>query len=94
MDSSAFFQYPSGRATSAGNARFLGDLRNDGVRVVLRYTQARRYDPGVAAIREGDTPKDVATVVLRSIAQDPVVVGEGVPHPSSRVVLLQGDRVL
>jgi CRP-like cAMP-binding protein len=53
MDSSAFFQYPSGTA-SAGNARFLGDLRDDEVRAVLSYTQARRYARGEPAIREGD----------------------------------------
>jgi nitrite reductase (NADH) large subunit len=29
MDSSAFFQYPGGSTASAGNARFLGDLRDD-----------------------------------------------------------------
>jgi CRP-like cAMP-binding protein len=54
LDSSAFFQYPSSSATSAGNARFLGDLRDDEVRAVLSYTQARRYTRGEPAIREGD----------------------------------------
>jgi extracellular factor (EF) 3-hydroxypalmitic acid methyl ester biosynthesis protein len=56
MDSSAFFQYPNDTVASgsAGNARFLGDLQDDEVRAVLSYTQARRFAPGVAAIREGD----------------------------------------
>jgi CRP-like cAMP-binding protein len=54
MDSSAFSQYPSGSAASAGNARFLGDLRDDEVRAVLGYTQARRNARGEPAIREGD----------------------------------------
>jgi CRP/FNR family transcriptional regulator, cyclic AMP receptor protein len=51
MDSSAFFQYPS---DTEGNGRFLGDLRDDEVRAVLSYTQARRYPRGEQAIREGD----------------------------------------
>ena len=50
MDSSAFFQYPS---DTEGNRRFLGDLRDDEVRAVLGYTQARRYPRGEPAIREG-----------------------------------------
>jgi CRP-like cAMP-binding protein len=54
MDSSAFFQYPGGSAASAGNARFLGDLRDDEIRAVLSYTQARRYAGGEPALREGD----------------------------------------
>ncbi len=59
MDSSAFFQYPSGAAPaepgSASNLRFLGDLREDEVRDVLSYTQARRYARDELAIRQGDT---------------------------------------
>ena len=51
MDSSAFFQYPN---DTEGNGRFLGDLRDDEVRAVLSYTQARRYPRGEQAIREGD----------------------------------------
>lgn len=51
MDSSAFFQYPS---DTQGNGRFLGDLRDDEVRALLSYTQARRYPRGEAAISEGD----------------------------------------
>ena len=51
MDSSVFFQYPSG---TEGDGRFLGDLRDDEVRIVLSYTQARRYARGEPAIRQKD----------------------------------------
>lgn len=51
MDYSAFFQYPS---STAGKARFLGDLQDDEVRAVLSHTQARRYAGGEMVIREGD----------------------------------------
>lgn len=59
MDSSAFFQYPSGTVSgdsgSASNPRFLGDLREVEVRDVLSYTRARRYGRGRLATRRGDT---------------------------------------
>lgn len=53
MDSWVFFQYPSGTAPE-GDGRFLGDLRDDEVRIVLSYTQARRYARGEPAIRQRD----------------------------------------
>ena len=43
VDPSTFFQNPS---DAEGNGRFLGDLRDDEVRAVLSYTQARRYPRG------------------------------------------------
>jgi CRP-like cAMP-binding protein len=46
MDSSAYFQYPS---DTEGSDRFLRDLRDDEVRAVLSYTQARRYSRGEQA---------------------------------------------
>jgi CRP-like cAMP-binding protein len=59
IDSSAFFQYPS---DTAGDARFLGDLREDEIRAVLSYTQARRYPQGEPAIREGDIEKSLFVI--------------------------------
>ncbi len=57
MDSSAFFQYPSGTLSgdsgSASTPWFLGDLREDQVPDVLSYTRARQYGRGRLAIRRG-----------------------------------------
>lgn len=61
MDSSAFFQYPSGTAFansgSASNLWFLRNLREDEVRDVWGYTQARRYTGGELAIRQRYTDR-------------------------------------
>ena len=45
MDSSVFFQYASCTA-SEGDGRFLGDLRNDEVRIVLSEHERSSTAPG------------------------------------------------
>ena len=85
MDSSAFFQYPS---DTEGNGRFLGDLRDDEVRVVLSYTQARRYPRGEAAIREGDIQNSLFLITAGRFE-----VEKHTPYGVRRTTILQVGEI-
>jgi CRP-like cAMP-binding protein len=85
MDSSAFFQYPSDTEDSG---HFLGDLRDDEVRVVLSYTQARRYPRGEAAIREGEIQNS-----LFVITEGRFEVVKHTPYGASRTTILQAGEI-
>jgi CRP/FNR family transcriptional regulator, cyclic AMP receptor protein len=85
MDSSAFFQYPS---DTEGNGRFLGDLRDDEVRAVLSYTQARRYPRGEQAIREGDRENGLFVITAGRFE-----VVKRTPYKTSRTTVLQAGEI-
>jgi CRP-like cAMP-binding protein len=85
MDSSAFFQYPS---DTQGNGRFLGDLRDDEVRVVLSYTQARLYPRGELAIREGDRENSLFVITAGQFE-----VVKHTPYGARRTTVLQAGEI-
>jgi CRP-like cAMP-binding protein len=85
MDSSAFFQYPS---DTKSNGRFLGDLRDDEIRVVLNYTQARRYPRGEAAIREGDIQNSLFVITAGRFE-----VVKHTPYGARRTTVLQAGEI-
>ncbi len=91
MDPSIFFQYPSDTESadsgSASDIRFLGDLREDEIRSVLGYTQARRYARGELAIRQGDTDHSLYLITAGSFE----VVGPAAGGPERKAMLLPGD---
>jgi CRP-like cAMP-binding protein len=85
MDSSAFFQYPS---DTEGNRRFLGDLRDDEVRAVLGYTQARRYPRGELAIREGNIENSLFVITAGRFE-----VVKHTTHGARRTTFLQAGEI-
>lgn len=69
MDASIFFRYPgepADTAAASNSVRFLSELREDELRDVLGYTQARRYSRGEAAMRRGDTDRSLYVVTAGS----------------------------
>ena len=91
MDSSAFFEYPGSTAAtgsaSGGNARFLGDLREDEVRDVLGCTQVRRYARGELAIHQGDTDQGLYMITAGCFE----VVEPVADVPRRKALLQSGD---
>ena len=85
MDPSAFFQYPSDTESSG---RFLGDLRDDEVRTILSYTQARRYTRGQTAIRVGDIPNSLFVITAGRFE-----VVKRTPYGARRTAVLQAGEI-
>lgn len=85
------FQYPgrtpSTASGSEGNVRLLGALREDEVRDVLSYTQARRYSRGDLAIRQGDTDHGLYVIMAGCLE----VVGPSVAASRRKALLQRGD---
>ena len=96
MDSSSYFQYPTG-ATDPGTApaTFLGGAGEREWDVLLSYMQTRQLRAGETAFSEGDVDRalyllTVGNVELRAGAGAPVLVEA--PAPLNEIAFLDGGR--
>ncbi len=96
MDSSSYFQYPTG-ATKPGTApaTFLDGAGEREWDVLLSYMQTRQLRAGETAFSEGDVDRalyllTVGTVELRVSAGPPVAVDA--PAPFNEIAFLDGGR--
>ena len=73
--------------TGDNTSRFLANLDDDDIAIVLRYTEARRYSSGEVAIRCGDVDRSIYVIAAGSFD-----VVAPTPHGPRRVAVLNvGD---